>query len=124
MKFTNVVLGYFVSTVVGGVLLWIIIDKYLWGYISKEHNIEKKSSATFSVPLGICERLLYTTAFLIGAHQWVGVWLAIKVAVQWHRWSHAQRGIDNIFLIGNSISILVSVAGASIAVGHILSFSN
>jgi len=60
--------------------------------------------------LGTCEALLYPTAFLVGQPEFVGVWLAVKVAGQWNYWTGDYRGRTrfNMFLIGNALSIIVA----------------
>jgi hypothetical protein len=76
------------------------------------------------MPLGICERISYTGALLLGVPGWIGVWLAVKVAAQWQRWTGQERATFNVFLIGNLLSIFFSVLGAWIAAGRITSLSN
>lgn len=54
--------GYLVSTLGGALVLWVIIDKYLWPKIAIAHNIKGKEKKSLSVWLGILERASYTTA--------------------------------------------------------------
>ena len=55
--------------------------------------------------------------------EFIGVWLALKVAGQWQQWSEDKpyreggptivgRQLFNIFLIGNALSITYAVVGA------------
>ncbi len=36
--------------------------------------------------LGVCEAVLYPTAFIVGHTDFIGLWLLLKVAGQWPRW--------------------------------------
>jgi hypothetical protein len=80
--------------------------------------------------LGLLESVLYPTAFLIGRTDFIGLWLLLKVAGQWPRWtretSTAEDGdaVDEgrrryyQFLIGNALS--VGLAAVSYAVMKML----
>ena len=72
---------------------------------------------------GLCEAVLYPAALFLGKPEFIGVWLAIKVAGQWVRWSGTPTGAEasvatlnrgrrlfNRFLIGNAISVLAGLA--------------
>jgi len=110
------VIGFSIATIGGTLVLWLVIDKWSWGYIHQKMEIPRKEAVTLSLPLGLLERALYFGAFVLGAYSWIGVWLAIKVAVQWHRWS-GERVIYNIFLIGRALSIIMAFIGACVALG-------
>jgi hypothetical protein len=69
--------------------------------------------------LGISESLLYPGAILAGKSEFIGVWLAIKVAGNWIQWSGSSdpknpesayegRRRFNRFLVGNALSILAA----------------
>jgi hypothetical protein len=108
------ILGYSVSMFVGTLVLWCVIDKCLWPRISKNHGIEEKKPS-LTMFLGILERALYTTAFILKLPAWIGIYLAMKVAVGW-RTSQTRKGpSDNLYLIGNLLSILFGLIGAFIA---------
>ena len=109
--------GLAVSSLGGALVLWLLIDKLAWGYLERQ-GIERKQKI-LTIPLGIVERILYSMAFILGAPGWVGVWLAIKVAVQWDRWKGENRGTYNVFLMGSALSILIAFLGAWIALGEI-----
>ena len=73
--------------------------------------------------LGVCEGVLYPTAFLVGHAEFIGFWLLLKVAGQWPRWgldsSQQKRPDDDSlhegrrryyqFLIGNALAVLAGV---------------
>jgi len=120
----RIVLGFFVSTLGGAFVLWLLIDKAAWPYLSRKQNIRGKPSGTLTLPLGIVERGLYTVAVIIGAPEWIAVWLAVKVAVAWSRWQGEERATYNVFLIGNALSVMFGFIGAWIALGHLPSFTN
>jgi MFS family permease len=115
-------IGLIVATIGGAVVTTIVIDIIAWRFVVKRLGLEKKRSGSLSLPLGIAERALYFLAFIVGAPSWIGFWLAIKVAVQWHRWQAGERAIYNIFLIGNIISILSAILGAFLALGQLPTF--
>jgi len=100
------------------------MDKYVWPHLHKGYK-DKLSHypVTFSWLVGMVERTLYTTAFAVGAWQFIGVWLAIKVAARW-RDPDAQKGLptDNAWLIGTGISLLFGFLGALIILWRLQQF--
>ena len=117
MGICQVVLGFLVSTLGGALILWLLIEMAGWSYLTKKTQTERKHAA-LTVPLGIVERGLYTASLIIGAPEWIAVWLAAKVAVRWGGWQVKDRGAYNLFLIGNALSITFGLVGAWIALGH------
>lgn len=117
MSGITVLLGIVVSSLGGALVLWVVIDKLAWPYVVKVGKVKPKPPATLSIHLGIIERILYSSAFMLGAPSWVAVWLGVKVAVQWNRWKGEERATYNVFLIGNAISILFGFIGSCIALG-------
>ncbi len=118
MNIKSLIIGYLVSSVGGALVLWLLVDKIAWGYLTMR-GIEKKGHM-LTFPMGIIERILYTTVFLIGQPDFVGVWLLLKVASQWQRWQEPnQRGVYNVFLIGNGLSLLIAFIGAWLALGKV-----
>jgi hypothetical protein len=68
--------------------------------------------------LGLTEAILYTTALLLGAKEFIAVWLALKAAVRWRATPSEHEGgtgTDNLWLIGSGASVFVAYLGASIA---------
>lgn len=72
------------------------------------------------VAIGWVERVLYVTSFQLGEPEFIGIWLTLKVAAQWKRWtgdgdnSGGGRFIFNIFLLRNALSIGYAVTGAKL----------
>jgi hypothetical protein len=53
----------------------------------------------------------------MGKPEFIGIWLALKVAGQWKRWSGDEsgihgRGVFNVFLIGSAFSVIYALTGA------------
>ena len=115
----RVILGFFVSTIVGAFSLWLLIDKITWPYISKKYDIQGKKFGNLTTPLGIIERASYTTALILVLPEWIAVWLAMKVAVGWGIHQKRESPSDNLYLIGNLLSIMFGFIGAWIAVGQL-----
>ncbi len=93
----------------------------LWRKVRREYGGPLEPKLTFSSLLGCLERGLYTGALLLGAPQWIGVWLAIKVAAKWRSRNETagddapSAPVDNIWLIGTGLSLLFGFLGAAIA---------
>jgi hypothetical protein len=68
MTRTSLIIGFLVSTVGGAFVLWLLITKLAWGYLSKYHSGDgtKSIGHSLTLPLGIVERGLYTAAILFG----------------------------------------------------------
>ena len=69
--------------------------------------------------VGIIERASYTAALILGVPEWIAVWLAMKVAVGWREQQKRESPSDNLYLIGNILSIMFGVIGAWIAIGQL-----
>ena len=76
---------------------------------------------------GISESVMYPIVIFLGKPEFIGVWLAVKVAGQWVRWKgdagqpppygdsnleklNEGRRRFNGFLVGNSLSIMLGIA--------------
>ena len=111
----RVILGFGISVVLGHFVLWALIDKALWPHMVRVHRIEGRKSGSLTWLLGMTERFLYTGAFILGYPQWVGVWLAIKVAVGWRTMQKRESPSDNLWLIGTALSLVFGFLGACFA---------
>jgi len=92
---------------------------------------ENLPNATGPVLVGLLEHALYVLALLAGRPEFIGVWLAVKVAGQWIRWrgpetsiraeplsgeisKHIRESQDrgrrtfNLFLFGSGLSVLLA----------------
>jgi hypothetical protein len=120
MHWYRIILGFIVSVVIGDLVIRPLVENYLWPQLHKHHKVELQTH-TLSRQVGWLERALYTGAITIGAWEWVGVWLAIKVASRWRSTSGDPGGtpVDNIWLIGTGISIVFGFLGAWIVLGHL-----
>ena len=72
---------------------------------------------TWQAPIiGIVERSLYLSSLLAGHGEFVGLWVALKIGVQYKRWTERDLGrtlfMNN--LIGNALSVLYAGAGFGI----------
>jgi hypothetical protein len=124
MDITKLIIGLSVSAIGGWIVLWFVIEKLAWPYVIGNNPQlgfkSNKKPPSLTIPLGIVERVLYTIAVIIGAYEWIAVWLAMKTAVQWDRWTGNLRVTYNVFLLGNALSILFGLFGAWIALGFTL----
>jgi hypothetical protein len=120
-----VFVGYGFSILVGHWLIRTLVMR-LWSGLGWKQNVD--AEYLFRLPVlpemvGILERMLYTTAMLIGQPGFIGFWLALKVAGGWKGWSEPVRTPDgkvimngrdlfSVFLIGSGFSIAYAVTGA------------
>lgn len=118
------VVGYLFSIVVAHFPILWVIDR-MWKCIGWRNDNKESIRPQSWQPriVGCVERALYTGSFQLGKPEFIGIWLALKVAGQWKRWSEdkdyggrliAGRAIYNIFLIGSALSIGYSVIGAKL----------
>lgn len=117
----RLLIGLFVSLIVGGIVVYFIMDKLLWPKFKEEFpdgiTNYPKGQLTLII-LGAFERLLYTLALVVGAWQWVGVWMGIKTAVHWEGWKNDKYRSFNLFLTGNAINIFFGLIGAWVVLGR------
>jgi hypothetical protein len=116
MKTFPVIIGYVISTLGGALVLWLLIDKIAWGYLAKK-GIQGKAARPLTPLMGILERFMYTTVFIINQPTFIAVWLALKGASQWKIWKNGERGPYNVFLIGSALSLIIAFLGAWVALG-------
>jgi hypothetical protein len=114
-------IGYLFS-LSGGLLFVRLIVNTMWrelGWKGKPSEDVIRPYAWHAQAIGILESVLYTTAWIVSAPQFIAVWLALKVAGKWGRWEKDEgkipgRSIYNIFLIGSGFSVAYSTVGAKI----------
>lgn len=112
-------LGYFYSIFVGH---WLILNfsRKAWIALGEMPKGEKDMPYRWTSSLaGILDRVIYTSSLLMPAKEFIAVWLAVKVAVQWRRWDNNKdlgkaRASFHIFVIGTGLSLLYGAVGALI----------
>lgn len=110
------------------------IQDHIWLRVLRHNGIPEKEIDKdirfLPVILGCLERTLYLASVLAGLPEFIGLWLAIKVAGGWKGWSEGrvfewgnERGpkttgtvpgaqVFNAHLIGAGLSVLFAVTGA------------
>ena len=119
MLYVHYAIGYIFSIFVGHLLVWRFSRK-AWsalGEIPKD-EIDMPYRWTSSLA-GMVDRMIFTSSLLIPAKEFIAVWLAFKIAVQWKRWEDKDdlgkaRASFHIFLIGTGLSLMYGVIGALI----------
>jgi len=100
---------------VGQLITWLVVQKYLWPKLIREgENVPHLDHSPTEI-LGLVERLLYMTALMVGASQFVGVWLVVKAAVRWRQVKEDTEygtGTDIIWLTGTGLNLLTAFVGA------------
>jgi hypothetical protein len=117
------IIGYIFAVVIGGILTKLVSDR-MWkciGWDEKNDDSQKLRPNVWQPRvIGIVERILYVATLQLGKAEFVGIWLALKVAGQWSRWSKDPEEGENLpqgrtiyhnFLIGNGISVLYAFVG-------------
>jgi hypothetical protein len=118
---------------IGGIsdLLVNRVIGYIWSHKSlKEVSVVKKAliadlKKVSWLPriVGIFERIIFTTSFIIGKYEFIAIWLGLKVIGSWKNDSYENnkqssmklwRIRENIFLIGTALSIILSFIAAMV----------
>ena len=84
--------------------------------------------------VGLLESIMYPTALLLNAKEYIGLWLLLKVAGQWPRWG-LQSNADNaalnagrrryfLFLIGSALQVILGLLTYAVAKECVLTQSN
>ena len=125
----RVIVGFAFSIVVGHLVLWSLIEKTLWPYVTRHHPADPDHhKSRLSWLVGVLERAIYTGALMVPGSgiQLVAGFLALKVASRWHSSSGPRSTVDsdNIWMIGTCLSVMFGVAGAWIALGHVPALTN
>jgi len=115
------VIGYGFSVFAEAILVKNLVDT-LWDCIAPSGSTSPqiRPRAWQGEALARLEGVLYVAFLQLGLGQLIGVWLVIKVAGQWKRWTDDGdektqrpdgRAVFNIFLIGNALSVLYAFIG-------------
>src|ERR1022692_2351131 len=107
------VIGYGFATAAAHYPIAWLVD-WLWRFIGDDDaHWVKRSGWWLPKIVGLVERALYVGSISLGFPQFVGFWLALKVAWKWHAWKDGIKVGDrdvspncifSIFLIGNGLS--------------------
>jgi hypothetical protein len=112
-----IILGVVIAHVAGA------LTRYMLATLLRLTGDTTPADAWSPAVVGLCEGVLYPLSLAIGKGEFIGVWLAIKVAGQWARWSgdpvdgttfdldalNQGRRRFNAFLVGNALSIMFGV---------------
>src|SRR5918992_3144402 len=119
------VIGYVFAIIVGGISTKLVSDR-MWeciGWKKADGHDHFRPDVWQPRVTGIVERVLYVATLQIGKGEFIGFWLALKVAGQWTRWSKEPQPGENFpqgrsiyqnFLIGNGLSVLYALVGFKI----------
>jgi hypothetical protein len=120
MNWWQIPVGYLVSVVGGAGTIHLILRIPWKRFYDKTPGKSQPPAFSLTMMVGCLERFLYTSAICIGAWEWIGIWVAVKVAVRWRGKSDNPDGsVDNIWLIGTALSIIFGFAGAWIILGKL-----
>jgi hypothetical protein len=115
--------GYGFAVVVGHLCIATVVDGLWRGEAGSPSDGKVRSSAYLSRLVGFVERALFVATLQMGRGELIGVWLLLKVAGQWKRWTEGEKVRDkvidgrssfNIFLIGSGLSIAYAFVGAQL----------
>lgn len=102
-----------------------VLVGYLWSAVAGNYFVSRTMLAiptTQSAPgrhwhrgaLGLVERILATTAVLIGSQALIAAWLVLKAASAWTTWKE-QPGIFNRWAVGTVLSVGFGAAAGAMA---------
>jgi|GEM_PF-2882496 len=83
-----------------------------------EYDTSEKARYRWAAKLlGAIERLLYTTAIIMGENNFIALWLTLKTISQWEKWKGADeksRANFNNFLSGTGLSLAYGILGGMV----------
>jgi hypothetical protein len=115
--------GYGFAVIVGHWCIAVVIDGLWRGEANIPPDTKVRPTGYLSRLVGFVERALFVATLQMGRGEFIGVWLVLKVAGQWKRWTDGERIGDkiidgrsafNIFLIGSGLSIAYAFVGAQL----------
>lgn len=102
------VVGYILSLGLGHLIAYQAVTR-LW----KRYLPTVDEQVFLPAIVGVMDRFLFTTSYLLGVKEFIAVWLAIKLAGQWTPTkTDIDRPLYHIFLIGNGLNVITSVGAA------------
>lgn len=119
-------LGYFFAVIIGHFFIDIVVDK-LWrlsGWKDKSDELTRPKNWQSGI-VGVVERTLIVSAFLVGWPQFIALWFALRIGGSYRDWSEGRKdyaghkkiegpAIFNIFLIGTGLSLGYAFVGLKI----------
>ncbi len=104
------VLGYGISLFGGHILIFLIMYKLL----TQIGDHEQANFLWQAGCVGFTERLIYTTAIVVGLSEIIAVWLVMKAAIQWK--SEETKSVKTFYayLVGNGLSLIFGLVGGGI----------
>ena len=115
--------GYSFAIGVGHWCISTVVDGLWRGEAGVPSDAKARSSAYLSRLVGFVERALFVATLQMGRGELIGIWLVLKVAGQWKRWTEGEKVGDktidgrsafNIFLIGSGLSIAYAFVGGQL----------
>ncbi len=128
MHVENVIAGYCISLIFGGIVIQAIIDKRLLKHVGEMARPEELPirDSLLVITMGAMERFAYTSCILLNEPRWIAVWLGFKVLTRWRyagtilpdekvvspRHKHyLSAALGNVYVIGNLLSVAFGVVG-------------
>ncbi len=116
------IVSYGFAVIVGHFAIRPVVDR-LWRALGWMEGTAQNIRPEHYLPrlVGFVERALFVASLQLGKAEFIGVWIALKVAGQWKRWGEGVniggrvlegRSFYNIFLIGSGLSVAYAVVGA------------
>lgn len=110
--------GYLLAILLGQVTIGPIVRRLIRRYLGPDREITQPGLARL---IGALEQVLYISAILLGRPEFIGVWLILKVAGEWHPGVRegqpaavGQAREYTIFLFGNGLAVVLAVVMASL----------
>jgi hypothetical protein len=98
----------------GQLIGWLAIGKFLWPRLEKKQGKVSHNKDAPTWALALVERTICMTALMVGAWQFIGVWLAVKAAVRWRAIPKDKEygsGTDIIWLTGTGLNLFLAFLG-------------
>ncbi len=118
--FILIILVFLPINIIGSLFIHLVIDKWLPRFLgtSKEEG-KNDPHIRITIILGFVERFFYLFLFIFDLYSGIMIWMGIKTAVGWKKWANKDdRIFYNLFLIGNLVSIFISLIGWLILVDY------
>ena len=86
MLYLYYAIGYVFSVFVGHILV-LRFSRKAWSSLGEiqQYHIDMPYRWTSSL-VGMIDRIIFTSSLLVSAKEFIAVWLAFKIAVNWKRW--------------------------------------